>query len=450
MHPPTTGDRKPFILSKMQSITTLSAGFNHRSLGCVGLVIFAFFAWLGTAGSVLGACLWLIGILLNISAYWRSMRRQPLFWLSVLAIGYILLHWLLQKPLDEQSANYAERYSAGLIYLWLFSLIGWYLRRRDELARWLAGLAAIGLCIQVLLFIDWQNLSTFIKQRQDFGFSVAGAALICALSIWGLAFFGAFSYRMYSGWKKWGIMIVGSLGIVLLSESLIITQSRATWMALLVSLVFAGVLFVSMERAALKAANKRYLIIMAVMVTVLLSALLAANYAQLTHRITQESGVYKTLLSFDRSQIPYSSIGARAHMVLYGIELWEKKPWFGWGVGSSRSLLAMDEVLGPHDHPHFHNGYVEVLVEQGVFGFVFYLLTFVILMRGLFKAYSEGSVTKDMFYYQIGAWVMILVWSLADTRMVHVDLRFPLLLLSGMAFSVQLERDNSAVHERPC
>jgi O-antigen ligase len=413
-------------------------------LGLVGLVIFAFFAWLGTAGSSLGAILLFVGLLFNMNAYWRSMYRQPLFWLSLLAIGYILLHWLLQTPLDEQSARYAERYSIGLIYLWLFSFIAWYLSGRDELARWLVGLAAVGLCIQVLLVTDWQNLSVFIKQRQDFGFSWTGAALICALSVWGLAFLSAFVYRKYRGWIKWSVVILAMLGIILLTETLIITQSRAGWVALLVSLVLTALLFFSKERANLIDVKKRYLIVPAVIFCLLLAGLLSANYDKLSSRIFAESNVYKTLLTFDRSQIPYTSVGARAHMLLYGIELWREKPWFGWGIGSSRSLLARDEVMKPFDHPHFHNNYLELLLEQGMVGFVFYLLAFLYLMRGLFKAYAAGTIAKDLFYYLIGAWVMVLVWSLADSRMVHVDVRFALLLLSGTSFSVMLTRKQSA------
>ena len=428
----------------MQITTHYLIGFDFRQFGMLGLVIFAFFGWLATAGSTLGAIIIVFGILLNIGSFWRSIYRQPLFWLSLLAMGFILLHGLLQKPLDDQSARYAARYSTGLIYLWLFPLIAWYLSGRQEFARWLVGLAAVGLCIQVLRVTDWQNLAVFFNRRQDFGFSFTGAALHCALSVWGLVFLSAFVYRKYSGWLKWIVVILALLGIILLTETLILTQSRAGWVALLAALVFTGLLFVGKEPATLKGVKKRYLIVPAVMICLLLGGMLSANFDKLSSRVLAESNVYKTLLSFDRSQIPYTSVGARAHMLLYGIELWRKKPWLGWGVGSSRSLLAMDEKMRPYDHPHFHNNYLELLVEQGVFGFAFYFLAFIYLMRGLFKANAAGTVAKDIFYYLIGAWVMVLVWSLVDSRMVHVDVRFALLLLSGISFSVMLTREQSA------
>jgi O-antigen ligase len=431
----------------MQVIFPDLQAFSFRQLGLIGVGIFAFFGWLSTAGLSLGAIVLVFGILLNIASFWRSMRRQPMFWLSLLAIGFILLHWLLQAPLDEQTARYAERYTTGLIYLWLFPFIAWYLSGRQEMARWLVGLAAVGLCIQVLRVTDWHHFSDFMKQRQDFGFSWTGAALHCALSVWGLVFLSTFVYRNYSGWLKWSVVIVGSLGIILLSEALIITQSRSAWGALLMAVVIVGLLFAVKERRTIKNINKKKLFITAVMISALVGALLTANITKLSNRIMAESNSYKALLSFDRTQIPYTSVGVRGHMLLYGLELWRSKPLWGWGVGSSRSLLAMDDLMGRYDHPHFHNNYIELLVEQGVFGFLLYCVAFLILMRGLFKAYIEGRVARDIFYYLIGGWVMILVWSITDTRMVHADVRFVLLFLSGMSFSVMLTRDEQSLDD---
>ena len=429
----------------MQMISSYPDIFNIRSLGLMGLVVFAFFGWLGAAGSAFGAVILSIGLLFNVAAYWRKMYRQPLFWLSLGAIFFTFLHWQSVNPIDEQSARYAERYAAGLIYLWLFSVIAWHLYRRDVLARWVVGLASFGLCIQVLMETDWHNLANFVQLRQDFGFSVAGVALHSALSVWGLLLLIIFAYRKYRGWLKWGVVVFALIGIVILSEALILTQSRAGWVALLVAVILTGILFISKERLTLKAAGNQQLVVLGVTVSLLLGVLLVTNFNKLSDRMMAEREVYTTLLSFDRTKIPYSSVGARAHMLLYGIELWQEKPLLGWGIGSSRSLLAMDDVLKPYDHPHFHNNYLELLVEQGAVGLLFYLLAFILLMHGFFKAYSESVVAKDLFYYLVGAWLMVLIWSLADSRMVHVDVRFALLLLSGISFSVILGRGEKAI-----
>jgi O-antigen ligase len=330
-------------------------------------------------------------------------------------------------------------------YLWLFSVVAWHLYRRDELARWVIGLASMGLCLQVLKETDWQNLAVFFSQRQDFGFSWTGAGLLSALAIWGFPLLTAFAYRKYQAWVKWGVAAFALIGIVVLSEALILTQSRAGWGALLVAVLLTGTIFIFKERMTLKMTKIRQLVIIGLVVSLLLGGLLATNFDRLSTRILSERDVYTTLLSFDRTKIPYTSVGIRAHMLLYGIELWQEKPLLGWGIGSSRSLLAMDDHLKVNDHPHFHNNYLELLVEQGVVGLLFYALAFIILMRGLFKAYAAGNVARDLFYYLIGAWSMVLIWSLADSRMVHVDVRFALLLLSGITFSVILARDEKAI-----
>ena len=190
--------------------------------------------------------------------------------------------------------------------------------------------------------------------------------------------------------------------------------------------------------------STRQLWFVGIFLIVTVGVLVGFNYEKLFNRITDESNVYSAFLSLDRQQIPYTSIGIRAHMMIYGVDLWLKKPIFGWGVGSSYSLLAQDEILKVGDHPHFHNNYLELLIEQGVVGLSFYIVAFTLLMRGLFRAYRDGSVPKDLFYYLIGSWIMVLIWSLADSRMVHADLRFVLLFLSGMTFSYMLLNDKSS------
>lgn len=369
------------------------------------------------------------------------MSRQPLFWLSLLAIIFLLLHWYFLAPADDQIVKYANKHTKGLIYLWLFTIIAWHLKDRDALIYWMIGLAGVGLVIQILMEVDWHNLSVFFNHRQDFGFSFTGAGLHSALSIWGFLLFCIFVLKRYSCFIRCIVLLMSLIGLLVLVEALLLAGSRAAWVAIFVAIVMSGILLFYKDGNALKILNNWQWLLAGLIFIVLLGGLVSLNFKVFSDRFASEKDVYGTLLSLDREKIPYTSVGARAHMLLYGLELWQDKPIMGWGVGLSRSLIAKDEILMAQHHPHFHNNYLELLVEQGVMGFLFYLLAFTLLMHGLFKAYSERRVSKDMFYYLIGAWIMILVWSLADSRMVHADVRFILLLLSGITFSAILRPD---------
>ncbi len=417
--------------------------FSIQTLTKIGMLIFAIFGWLGVAGSSFGAGLLLVIALFQFPDFWNKMVTQPIFWLSLGAILFLILLSLFTDSIDQLTSEYAVKYTKSMIYLWLFIIIGWHLYSHNEMARWMIGVAILGLIAKILMETDWHNFNLFINRRQDFGFSIAGAGLHIALSIWGLIILSIFIYKKYIGIFRLLIILLALVCVVVLGEASVVTQARSSWVSMWAGFVFVFILLVLKEKKILHLFNIQQLAFSVALIFIILGILIAANYKILSNRITDDNGVYGTLLSFNREQIPYNSaVGARAHMLLYGMNLWLEKPFFGWGVGSSRSLLAQDEIIKAGDHPHFHNNYLEILVEQGVVGFSFYFVAFVLLMHGLFKAYSEGVVPKDIFYYLIGSWVMVLVWSLADSRMVHADLRFVLLLLSGMTFAFILIRDD--------
>jgi len=407
-----------------------------------GLLSFALFGWLGVAGSSFGAVILLILSFIKFSEFWGKVHRLPLFWISLGAILYVALLWVFTDPIDQQTSEYAVKYTKSIVYTWLFIIIGWHLSYNIRLIRWLIGLSIFGLILKILIETDWQHIQLFINNRQDFGFSIAGAGLYSALSIWGLSVLSIHLSMKYEGSRRILSLLATMIGIVVLREALVITQARSGWLTIILGIAFVLFLVLIKEKKIYQSLNIKRLVSIFALMLLLLSVLITANHKVLSNRLQDDSGVYSTLLSFDRQQIPYASsaVGARAHMLIYGFNLWLEKPVFGWGVGSSRSLLAQDEIINAGDHPHFHNNYLEILVEQGIVGFAFYLIAFILLMHGLYKAYSEEIVPKDIFYYLNGAWIMVLVWSLADSRMVHADLRFFLLLLCGITFSFILNR----------
>lgn len=57
----------------------------------------------------------------------------------------------------------------------------------------------------------------------------------------------------------------------------------------------------------------------------------------------------------------------RLALVEYGFWLWEQRPITGWGWGST-TYLAQTASTTELVYPHFHNAYVQLLVESGVVG----------------------------------------------------------------------------------
>lgn len=67
-------------------------------------------------------------------------------------------------------------------------------------------------------------------------------------------------------------------------------------------------------------------------------------------------------------QINYSA-RERIELSLYGWELWQQRPFTGWGWGSTSELVPK-AILVEQEYPHFHNTWVQLLVEVGFLGWV--------------------------------------------------------------------------------
>jgi O-antigen ligase len=90
------------------------------------------------------------------------------------------------------------------------------------------------------------------------------------------------------------------------------------------------------------------------------------------------------LMNIYQGQINFS---ARERMTLlqYGWDLWQQRFWTGWGWGSTNSLAAAAPTIQT-GYPHFHDAYVQMLAELGVFG---------------------AAIIAGFFYYAVSRLVML-------------------------------------------
>lgn len=388
--------------------------------------------WLGSAISLLGSVLLVGWSLVHLRQVLRDLSGCKLCWLSLLAIGYLLLHfYFLDSGIELQKPS---KQLKGHIILWLFPLIGYAIYRSKIPVRWLLLAAAIGLIFRIVVHTDWMHFSDFIKARQGFGLAIIGLGLYAGITMVGLLVFIRRFWRVHEKAAVFQITIWW-LMVIFAAFGWLLALSRGAWVATFCGLIVALILWLRTYdvKSALK--QHRGIWVSAAILVVLFSTL---GYAKFIERLFAESDVYADVLSLDRDRIPYSSVGVRAHMLIYGVEKWRERIWLGWGQGSTRTILDQDVGLGKW--PHFHNSYIQILVELGLVGFMLYATALALMLSGLWRSLRSGNMPLDVFIFLTTAWVMVLVWSLFDTRMVHVDERFLLLMLSAAGLSYILRQ----------
>ncbi|MEN8175415.1 MAG: O-antigen ligase family protein [Pseudomonadota bacterium] len=413
-------------------------GLRAEGLFAVGVLGFAFFGWLGAAGASIGLGLALISVACRFPVMNIDNRDQLLFWLAASYIFFILVRMMVAEPVDHLASWLNAKYTLSLVLLWCFPLLALGFQGRESLVRASLVLAGCGLMLQVLENTDFANLQEFFSQRQNFGMTFVGFGLFGALSFQFLLFGAATAVPALPSRRRrlvrGGLFVAG----LVVFQALLMSQSRAGWVALAAAVLVVGVATAMTKgrRGAFAARTTFAAVAVAGLVSILL---LWFNMDRVVSKVQSEADVYARTLSLDREEIPLTSFGRRAHMWLYAVDLIEERPWLGWGIGASPSLLSRDRDL--KIHPHFHNSYVEILVEQGIIGLLFYAAVAGLLLTGLFRAYRQGRVPFASWLVLLGGWTTILVWSLANTRIVHADERFVLMLLGAITLSYAIGDD---------
>jgi len=98
------------------------------------------------------------------------------------------------------------------------------------------------------------------------------------------------------------------------------------------------------------------------------------------------------------------------------IEEFSSRPLLGWGPGRSRQLLQKTTYPGLADAPHFHNIFVEILIQLGLIGLLLFTAMFTILFKtALTRPYSAHHSTKFRWFLLCSAAVFCLTGLINNT-----------------------------------
>jgi O-antigen ligase len=384
-----------------------------------GLYLLALALFLAPAGVSWGLGLLVLGFLMELGVRIRQRRpwpASPALWLILgLAVYALLRGWLANYP----GGTWSVRWGAGLDWAQLAVVvpvayvIGGNQRR---LLRVLA-LALLGMLLGAMYRLDWALLwadpAAFAESRPGFGVPTIVFALFS-----GTALIGLFTLR----WRWWGgrhdsvhLLRIGLWLLVtaLVAQAFLLTLSRGAWLALAATAVL-GLLLVASRRG-----RRRSPRLLTWLGGGAAAVLVLMNAGSMLERVTAEFDTARALVQGEVGYVPDSSFSQRWHAQRFGLDLWQQRPWLGWGPGSAKALLkASDDpsvmLTGYGPLEHLHNTYLEVLVQLGVVGLLLWLALFAALWRSVQLACRAGSVDVDVGNFLLLSLVYLMLWSLFD------------------------------------
>lgn len=382
------------------------------AVGVTSLLVYAglHILWhdVGGQAEALTAILGLAVILI----YGRGIRNSAPLWLLLAALVVQALSWWLGYQHHPQwVADYPEL--RHLARLFIFVAVAWWLGGSTRNTLWLWGLAALGYLVVTLLpgsaLQDWSH--GLNGQRVDFGIRNAQhSAMLFGTLLLGLLTLAPRLLRP----GRWRALRGGAwmVATVLASIAVLICQTRAVWLGLVLALPVALGLY-GIYQWFRGSGLKLRQFCLAVLGVVLLAGIAAATlHGTVSKRLMDESSVIERVASGHWDDIPYTSVGIRINTWRAASEWIAERPWVGWG-GEGRSL-AIDHTDWLPDSVrdrfgHLHNFFIEVWVAYGLLGVAVIATLVAWIGHGCWHAWRAGVLPGDIALFGAAFFVYWLV-----------------------------------------
>ncbi|WP_240349119.1 O-antigen ligase family protein [Halomonas binhaiensis] len=372
-----------------------------RGLGMLSLVLFVALQFLmrdvgGKAESLtallgLGTLLW----------YGKGIRGSGALWLLLAAILVQCLSWglgYLHHPEWVADNPQIDR----LAKLFIFVAVAWWLAGSTRLTLWVWGLAVVGFVLSTFThdgaLQEWW--AGFHGQRAGFGVrNEQHGAMLFGVVLLGLVVFAPRWLRYRSVWSwlsraGWGLLVVIALCGVLIG------QTRAVWLGLVLSLGFVLMLwlvYLARQQSGKVAIKALSLSLLVVGILALAGIWLAQDL--LVERVAKEADVIAQLAAGEIQDVPYSSIGIRIHTWIAATEWIAERPLVGWG-GEGRGLVIEHTPWLPdfvkQNYGHLHNYFLEIWVAYGLIGVLVIATLAAWIGWATWRAWRAGVMPTDM------------------------------------------------------
>ncbi|BAU50341.1 polymerase [Sulfurifustis variabilis] len=402
-------------------------------LGIVGLYAFAIGGFFSTTLAGIGLFSMVCAFVLSPPLRAGSLWRDPMVRLLGLFLIYIALRtaWAIYE--FPETASEQLDLAATWTGVWLFVFVARWLDARAIPA--LAGVALIGFLLGAARRQDWTELSLLIEgMRAGFGYGIPQAGLFSAVAAVGLA---CFAPRFLGGYRpRWAalarlVLWVGILALVI--QMLLITQSRISWIAVVVIGSVTALLTISQAyKKGFPVSRARTLLALAVVGGSIIFVLfvnrdvIGLRYTQYLH-----SAEALSRTSDHAHDVADDPVEIRVELLRHGIERWRERPLFGWGPGTrvAPTIKSVPEGIG-----HLHNTYLEILVRLGLLGMAIFGAALWLMGRSAWHAVRAGRLATDSFVFIAAAFAVAAIWATANFRPTS-EVRFLIILLSAMAYS---------------
>lgn len=411
----------------------LSGISNSDRLGILGVLLVAFFGWVGVAGAYIGLAFVALATIINF----RELKLSRLWCLSSTRLFLLLILYVLAWELVIRFAM-PEGGISSESQAWVLRLFPWltiWFYRFPWLVPWVLVLAAIGLFGEtVAMAIErWDQFSHVLEGGHVF-VAKAWGLYLGTVSLGLVVFFPrVLSLLKGNGIASWLLRLLYLAVIIWMFQCLLAAQARTAWVSFFIVLLLVLSLFI-VDFFGKRQGSRKLFVGFALSLVVGLSSVIILNLDSIASRFSNDKTNIEKIIAGDKD-LSYSSATYRYLLFKYGMERWSSSPLFGLGPQSTKAIIKASPNSKLHNMPHFHSGYLEVMVQLGIIGLVLLGAAVVFMLIGLVRAYLTGLVAGDYALFFGGVFIMIAFWSILNFRMLNADWLFYWIMLVGICQS---------------
>lgn len=327
----------------------------------------------GSAVSFLwhGGALWcLIAIVTGQRPFSRDRIMRVL---GILLYFYVALALLSFFANGGDSSNASELLQLVTLLLFPFSYSVWSIARKTEIVQAAAfGSAIAGIGALVLALVQ-----LYLDMRPEGG---AGNPLVFA-TVASLAGIACLAGLLLLN-SRWQLLFLA--GFFSSLTAVILSGARSIWL----SMAIATLLVLVALRANLRTTFRkhgRFALLAIVLVAILTSSMLASR----VQRLVDDWDILVEQSSYD------TSLGVRLALWDAAAQLIAERPLLGHGMQNTKPLVntvIKGETNLDYVYTHFHNGFLTIAVESGMFAVTLLLAVFAVAFYTALKALRSSSV----------------------------------------------------------
>ncbi|WP_417538060.1 O-antigen ligase family protein [Marinomonas sp.] len=379
-------------------------------LGIVSIAIYAFSrTGFMDAAEISSAIATLTGFW-GLYKYGKVVNSHILFRFIWVALIFQFISWALSVYVTPEWAR--ETPQLDKITRWFtFIPLAWWVAQRKNAVWLIWGSAALGILISP--WVTGEGIPEIIRglngERVFFGLRQAQhTSLFFGIILIGLLCFA----RKIMSINKW-LTIPLVLTILYCLLVIYINSSRQAWLALLLTAFFMASYFTIKRFKRATGKQKFVTITLFLFGTISLGSLVATNET-IVDRVMEERQSLSAIVTLDFDDVPYTSFGIRLHSWAAATDFIKEKPIFGWGSNGRTLVMKHTEWLPnwvQKDFGHLHNTYIEMLVNFGIVGLIFYLFMWVYMTKSLFKEIHRGTIERSIGYFYMS---FLCFWSIMN------------------------------------